>query len=110
MPIYAFVMASKKSNAGSSTGSTPQIFVRRGALRRFDRLKKAAADLPVAIEWDRRTDERRTASKSVSNDTRKNERRQQPPFTWKVADFVVVDAPAKTARAPRKKRASTAGR
>ena len=103
-------MASKKSAAGSSTGSTPKIFVRRGALRRFDRLKKAAAAVPVDIQWDRRTDERRTAATSVSKDSRKTERRQQPPFTWKVADFVVVETPSRTTRAPRKKRASTAGR
>ena len=103
-------MASKKSSADSSKSSTPQIFVRRGALRRFDRLKKAAAAVPVDVQWDRRTDERRTAAKPVSGDARKTERRQQPPFTWKVADFVVVEAPARRTRAPRKKRASTAGR
>ena len=33
-----------------------RIFVRRGALRRFHRLKRDAKDLPVDIEWDRSRD------------------------------------------------------
>ena len=110
VPIYAFVMARKKSPDSPDTAQS-QIFVRRGALRRFDKLTKAAEHLPVAVKWDRRTDERRSASKSVSTDARKSERRQQPPFTWKVADFVVAET---TTRGPRpnakRKRATRASR
>jgi hypothetical protein len=66
------------------------IRVRRGALRRFDQLKQKGAELPVAIKWDRRTDERRASSGDAGSERRKTERRQAPPFTWDVADFVVV--------------------
>ena len=69
------------------------IRVRRGALRRFDLLKQKSAGLPVDITWDRRTDERREATATSAGhgtDRRRKERRQPPPFTWDVADFVVV--------------------
>jgi hypothetical protein len=64
-----------------------QLFVRRGALRRFDRLKRDAGDLAVSVEWDRR--ERSSVSAP------KRDRRKAAPFTWEVADFVVVDPSAK---------------
>ena len=65
--------------------------MRRGALRRFQKLKEKAADLPVIVSWDRRTSERRTATNSKpTEDQRKTDRRQKPPFTWDVSDFVVV--------------------
>lgn len=64
--------------------------VRHGALRRFDKLKQATADLGVKLSWDRRTSER---------GHRQVERRKKPPFTWQVADFVVVEKPVP--RAPR---------
>jgi hypothetical protein len=77
------------------------LIVRRGALRRFDELKKKTADLPVTVTWDRRQTERRTAgNETVGGDGRHDERRQAPPFTWEMADFVVVAPPArKSARA-----------
>jgi hypothetical protein len=60
-----------------------QLFVRRGALRRFDKLKTNTADLPVVVDWDRR--------QSLPADAPAVDRRGNPPDTWKMADFVVVD-------------------
>ncbi len=60
--------------------------MRRGALRRFDKLVKAAASVPVTVAWDRRT--------SSKPGEVKVDRRQKPPFTWDVADFVVVEQAA----------------
>ena len=68
-----------------------EIIVRRGALRRFDALKRKTADLPVVVTWDRRlTDRRETSSTSVDGERRKSDRRTKPPFTWELSDFVVV--------------------
>jgi hypothetical protein len=76
-----------------------ELVVRRGALRRFQKLKEKAADLPVTVSWDRREGERRKASDNKANpDQRKTDRRQKPPFTWEVSDFVVVQ------RTPARKR------
>ena len=68
-----------------------QIFVRIGALRRFHLLKRKTAELPVIVSWDRRRSERRATSATVGNDHRRADRRQKPPFTWEVADFVVAE-------------------
>jgi hypothetical protein len=67
------------------------IVVRRGALRRFDSLTRKTAELPVEISWDRRAENRRESSEPASVERRSSDRRKQPPFTWEVADFVVVD-------------------
>jgi hypothetical protein len=76
-----------------------ELVVRRGALRRFHKLKEKAADLPVNVTWDRREGERRTESNhKATPDQRKADRRQKPPFTWDMSDFVVV------ARTPARKR------
>jgi hypothetical protein len=69
------------------------IVVRRGALRRFDALTRKTTDLPVLVSWDRRTTARRTSSEPVPVELRSGDRRKTPPFTWEVADFVVVDTP-----------------
>ena len=69
------------------------IVVRRGALRRFDALTRKTADLPVVLSWDRRTTDRRTSREPVPVELRSSDRRKTPPFTWEVADFVVVDTP-----------------
>ena len=69
-----------------------RIFVRRGALRRFHRLKRDAKELPVDITWDRREQERREASDGVDADRRNQDRRKDPAFTWEMADFVVVES------------------
>jgi hypothetical protein len=69
-----------------------ELVVRRGALQRFHTLKEKAADLPVKVSWDRRTGERRKGSDTAGPDQRKGDRRQAPPFTWELSDFVVVPA------------------
>jgi hypothetical protein len=69
------------------------IVVRRGAARRFDALKNQTTELPVAVGWDRRETDRRASSNlsmQVPRNRRDTERRQEPPFTWELADFVVV--------------------
>jgi hypothetical protein len=77
--------------------------VRRGALRRFDALKTRTGELPVVVTWDRRTDDRRDDGERVSaRERRLIERRQKPPFTWDLADFVVVER-RPVAKKPRKK-------
>jgi hypothetical protein len=69
------------------------IVVRHGAQRRFDRLTRKTAELPVVVSWDRRqTDRRPLSHQGEKTDQRKPERRQKPPFTWEVADFVVLDS------------------
>ena len=74
-----------------------RIFVRRGALRRFHRLKKEAEGLPVKVEWDRRLRDRRVepAAAPAPTEQRRAERLREPPFTWRAAEFVVVDEPAR---------------
>ena len=67
------------------------IVVRRGALRRFDAMTRKTADLPVEVTWDRRTDQRRASDNAADVERRAGDRRKEPPFTWQVADFVVVD-------------------
>ena len=69
-----------------------QIFVRIGALKRFDTLKRRTTDLPVQVAWDRRRGERRSAAAPLDLDQRRADRRGAPPFTWDVADFVVVES------------------
>jgi hypothetical protein len=89
------------------TASSPviELVVRRGALRRFDKLKTKTADLQVKVSWDRRQDDRRTSSHPSRTERRKTERRQKPPFTWDVADFVVVERqPGRTGQTNRKKK------
>jgi hypothetical protein len=73
---------------------TLRIFVKRGALWRFNRLKRDSKELPVSVEWDRRTGERRTtASGHDSGDKRTTDRRGEPPCTWETGEFVVVEEP-----------------
>ncbi len=66
------------------------LIVRRGALRRFHKLKQKAADLPVNVSWDRRQHERRASTSDASGGRRGPDRRSNPPFTWELGDFVVV--------------------
>jgi hypothetical protein len=70
-----------------------RLVVKRGAIRRFEKLKEKTADLDVQISWDRREGDRRTGTLAVSGDRRKKDRRQRPPFTWDLADFAVVVNP-----------------
>jgi hypothetical protein len=83
-------MPSSESGSGKL-----RIFVRRGALRRFDRLKRDSKDLPVEIDWDRRQEERRNDANDVNQERRKEDRRKDPSFTWEMADFVVVESEPK---------------
>jgi hypothetical protein len=101
--------------ARRSTGTKKEpleIVVRRGAMRRFDALKTRTSELPVVVTWDRRTTDRRD-SKAVAHridvprDRRATDRRQKPPFTWDLADFVVV-APPGGQKTPRKSKAKKA--
>jgi len=82
-----------------------EIVVRRGATRRFDALKTQTSELPVVVTWDRREADRRSSATrarhmDVPRDRRASDRRQKPPFTWDLADFVVVASASgqKTAR------------
>jgi hypothetical protein len=84
-----------KRPAGRRPPSPIGIVVRRGALKRFDALTRKTAKLPVAVLWDRRVANRRNAALAVDRDRRKADRRRRPPFTWELADFVVVDPPKK---------------
>jgi hypothetical protein len=82
-----------------------EIVVRRGAMRRFDALKTQTTELPVVVTWDRRTSDRRDTegqSDKVARDRRAVDRRQKPPFTWDLADFVVVAAPGASKKGRKK--------
>jgi hypothetical protein len=70
-----------------------ELIVRRGAVRRFHTLKEKTADLPVDVLWDRRESDRRAAACKDSAERRSGDRRQPPPFTWEVSDFVVAAKP-----------------
>lgn len=75
------------------------LIVRQGAERRFRELTEKTAHLPVTVAWDRRTQDRRSQTQpNEAGERRKDDRRQKPPFTWDVSDFVVA------AGAPPKKR------
>ena len=68
-----------------------RMVVRRGAQRRFEALQERTANLPVTVSWDRRQQDRRSVDGDIARDRRRTERRQQPAFTWDLADFVVVE-------------------
>jgi hypothetical protein len=72
-------------------GKPVDLIVRRGALWRFHKLKKKTAAVPVKVSWDRRRADRRSEADRIAGDRRKNERRQQAPFTWELGDFLVVE-------------------
>jgi hypothetical protein len=81
-----------------------EIVVRRGAMRRFDALKTRTSELPVVVTWDRRTDDRRDDETATGNhNARRAERRRKPPFTWDLADFVVVEPVKPQKKTTRKK-------
>lgn len=83
----------RRRPAASKQNSIVEIVVRRGASRRFKALKTQTSKLPVIVSWDRRETDRRTKANphmQVPRDRRAADRRQAPPFTWDLADFVVV--------------------
>jgi hypothetical protein len=77
------------------------LIVRRGALRRFHTLKEKTADLPVDVVWDRRESDRRAAAEQTPAKRRSADRRQPPPFTWDVSDFVVAAKPQARKKKPK---------
>jgi hypothetical protein len=70
-----------------------EIIVRRGALRRYDKLTTRTSELPVQVRWDRRVNLIGNPPLGLRN------RRGPLPFTWKAADFVVVEAEAEPTEA-----------
>ena len=102
-------MSTKRKGRPAEPATAPgtdkpiELVVRRGALWRFNTLKKKTADLPVTVMWDRRQGERRATSGAPARERRGTDRRQQPPFTWEVADFVVVE-PSDAAAEPKPSR------
>jgi hypothetical protein len=78
-----------KSSA-TAAAAPIRMIVRRGALKRFESLKRKTAHLQVEVEWDQREDDRRQERSLSDSERRGPERRRKPPFTWDVADFVVV--------------------
>ena len=106
-PVHKTVPAQKKGVPAPKKDAAIEIVVRRGALHRFDKLKTRTAELPVVVTWDRRTDERRGAKEPASARERRHaERRRQPPFTWDLADFVVIERPGRQKASPAKARAT----
>lgn len=114
MPSKTSTGAARRPAASRRKKTGPiEIVVRRGALKRFDALKTKTGELPVVVTWDRRTDDRRAgraaATTTARSDKRFEDRRRTPPFTWDLADFVVVEpedgrksAPASTPRKRKK--------
>jgi hypothetical protein len=96
--------ATATTKTAAAKQSRIEIVVRRGAIRRFDALKTRTSELPVVLTWDRRTDDRRDrgASASLKRDRRESERRKAPPFTWDLADFVVVERGGRRKKAGKK--------
>jgi hypothetical protein len=98
--------AGRRRTAAEKKRGRIEIVVRRGAIRRFDALKTRTSELPVVVTWDRRTDQRKgkddADATSAKRNRRQTDRRREPPFTWDLADFVVVE-PVKPRKASRKK-------
>ena len=99
--------ATRRSGA-SKKGDPIEIVVRRGSLRRFDALKTRTAELPVVVTWDRRINDRREEKSPKGKERRYAERRRTPPFTWDMADFVVVEPPKRRKSAAASRPAATA--
>lgn len=88
-------MPVKKKRAAKAVSVAPvELIVRRGALRRFDKLKQATAELPVKLTWDRRVNDGRGTVKPGQRDPGYADRRGAPPYTWDAADFLVVGKPS----------------
>lgn len=95
------VIRRRKRDAGPETPQVA-IVVRRGAVRRFERLKQQAAALPVTVSWDRREAERRAAAEPSPDNRRNADRRQSSSFTWELSDFLVLpERPAPAAPVPK---------
>lgn len=73
-----------------------RLFVRRGAVERFETLKRKTEGLQVEVCWDRREQDRRDAATAAAatppppdGDRRSSDRRNDPTFTWDLADFAI---------------------
>jgi hypothetical protein len=97
-PTQLVTPKTKKQRRPIKAEAPVELVVRRGALRRFHQLTEKTAALPVQVLWDRRQTDRRAASTTQKSDQRKGERRQAPPYTWNVADFIVVARPRRVRR------------
>jgi len=98
---------SARRPAVAKKGGPIEIVVRRGSLRRFDALKTRTAELPVVVTWDRRL-RREEDEPGAKAKRRYAERRRTPPFTWDLADFVVVEPPKRRKSAPAPKASKAA--
>jgi hypothetical protein len=89
-------MGRRTTRKATPAGSI-DLIVRRGALRRFQKLKEKTADLPVTVLWDRRNGDRRStkASPNGKGERRNTDRRGKPPSMWDLSDFLVVTKPRK---------------
>src|SRR5688500_15568704 len=102
-PGYAPIRSARmpvKKKTGAKPAAVPvvELIVRRTALRRYHKLQRATAELPaLQVSWDRRTNDATEARPQA-------ERRQAPPFTWDVADVVVVEKPARAAAPARSRK------
>lgn len=91
-------------NKRDGSPSLVRIFVKIGALRRFHLLSQKTADLPVEVAWDRRRAGGGDGAGAGQTPNGGPDRRQKPPYTWEVADFVVVEEAHDDPDAPAKKR------
>ncbi len=67
------------------------IVVRRGALERFETLRREFRTDDVSVIWDRRLGDRRRRGAPVeAGERRRAERRRPPPDSWHLLDFVVT--------------------
>ena len=74
------------------------LVVKRGALRRYDALRRKTANLNVEVIWDRREGARRQEDRPTDANRRRGDRRgTEDSLMWSEADFTVAAA------APRKK-------
>lgn len=83
----------------------PRIFVRRGCVDTYERLREVFGEEPdVQVLWDRRAEERRTrgqrrrtvahaqhAQERRTDERRTSDWRKPNPSTWLTLDFVVTD-------------------
>ena len=85
--------ALRDDTQGLTRESKPVTFVvRRGALRRFDRLKTATKELGAEVVWDRRGQARPRARAAEQTAPEAEDRRKGTSATWELADFVVSEA------------------
>jgi hypothetical protein len=71
--------------------------VKRGALRRFDRLKSATQELPAEVVWDRRGQDRPDSGTKPAAAV-PQDRRKTTSATWDLADFVVSESTTRRRR------------